>query len=145
MSLEAIWLIVCGICFIGEISTVSFLLLLPGLAAFIAFILALFNVSLTVQIITFIVSTILMIIFVRPLIKRLFKTKDFCTNSNALIGKIGTVIKDIHKDITPGQVKVAGEIWTAITQDNCDIPKDSLVKIEGVTGVKLLVKVYKEE
>jgi len=145
MSQEAIWLIICGVCFVGEIFTVSFLLFLPGLAALVAFILALFNFSMTVQIIVFVILTILMLIFVRPLVSKFFKTKNFVTNSNALIGKVGTVIKDINKDLNPGQVKVSGEIWSAITQDNCIISKDSLVKIEGINGVKLLVKKVEEE
>jgi membrane protein implicated in regulation of membrane protease activity len=145
MSQEAIWLVICGLCFIGEISTVSFLLFLPGLAAFIAFILALFNFSLTTQIIVFVIVTTLSVIFIRPLMKRMFKTKDFVTNSNTLIGKTGTVIKEIDKDIKPGQVKVAGEIWSAITEENICIPKDSLVTIQGINGVKLLVKKLEEE
>lgn len=145
MSHEAIWLIICGACFIGEIFTVSFLLFVPGIAAFIAFILALFNFNMTVQIITFVVLTVLMLIFVRPLISKLIKTKDFVTNSNVLIGKTGTVIKDINKDISVGQVKVAGEVWSAITEDNCVIQKDTLVTIQGINGVKLLVKKLEEE
>lgn len=145
MSNEAIWLILCGVCFISEIFTVSFLLFLPGIAAFISFLLALFNFSTTVQIISFIITTSLMIIFIRPLIKKLFKSNDTCTNSNALIGKTAVVIKEINKDITPGQVKVAGEIWTAITESNSPIPKDSLVKVEGIDGVKLLVSKIEEE
>ena len=145
MSHEAIWLILCGLCFIGEIVTVSFLLFVPGIAAFIAFILALFNLSMTVQIIVFVILTVLMLIFIRPLVNKLIKTKDFSTNSNALIGKTGTVIKEIDRDVNVGQVKIAGEVWSAITQDNCVIPKDSLVKIEGINGVKLLVKRFEEE
>lgn len=145
MSQEAIWLIICGACFIGEIFTVSFLLFVPGVAAFLSFLLALFNISITVQIITFVVLTVLMLLFVRPLINKLMKSKDFATNSNALIGKTGTVIKDINKDITAGQVKVAGEVWSAITEDNCIIAKDSLVTIQGINGVKLLVKKLEEE
>jgi len=145
MSHEAIWLILCGLCFVGEIFTVSFLLFVPGIAAFVAFILALFNLSMTVQIIVFVILTVLMLIFVRPLISKLIKTKDFATNSNALIGKTGNVLKEINKDIDAGQVKISGEVWSAITQENYIIPKDTLVKIEGINGVKLLVKKLEEE
>ena len=145
MSHEAIWLIICGLCFVGEIFTVSFMLFLPGVAALVAFILALFNANMTVQILSFVIITTLLLIFVRPFVSKFFKTKDYASNSNALIGKVGTVIKDINKDIAPGQIKVAGEVWSAITEENAVITKDTLVKIEGVNGVKLLVKTYKEE
>lgn len=145
ISNEAIWLVVCGICFIAEIFTVSFLLFLPGIAAFISFLLALFNFSTTVQIVSFVVTTSLMIIFIRPLIKKVFKSNDTSTNSNALIGKTAVVIKEINQDITPGQVKVAGEIWSAITESNAPISKGSLVKVVGIDGVKLLVSKVEEE
>ena len=145
MSNEAIWLIISGICFVAEIFTVSFLLFLPGIAAFISFLLALFNFSTTVQIISFAVTTTLMIIFIRPFIKKIFKSNDTSTNSNALIGKTAVVIKDINSDLVPGQVKVSGEIWTAITESNIVIPKDSLVKVNGIDGVKLLVSKIEEE
>lgn len=145
MSYEAIWLILSGICFIAEIFTVSFLLFLPGLAAFISFLLALFNASLTVQIISFVITTILFVVFVRPLICKLFKDNTILTNSESLVGKVGTTLKNINKDIEPGLVKVAGEIWTAITEEEKIIEKDELVVVLGINGVKLLVKKYKEE
>ena len=145
MSHEAIWLIICGICFVGEIFTVSFMLFLPGIAALVSFVLALFNASMTVQVLTFGIITTLLRIFVRPFVSRFFKTKDYASNSSALVGKVGTVLKDIDKDIAPGQIKVAGEVWSAITEENSVIQKDTLVKIEGINGVKLLVKTYKED
>lgn len=145
MSPEAIWAIVCGFCFVAEIFTVSFLLFIPGLAALICFLLALFNLNTTIQIIVFVVLTTIMLIFVRPLMKKMFKNPDAATNSDALIGKIGVAIKDIDKDIMPGQVKVAGEVWSAITQDNEKIAANTAIQVVGISGVKLLVKRYEEE
>ncbi|MBR5228070.1 MAG: NfeD family protein [Clostridia bacterium] len=145
MSYEVIWIILCGFCLIAEIFTVSFLLFFPGIAAFIAFLLALFNCSLTVQIIAFIACTILMIIFIRPLVCKVFKSKDVATNSNALIGKTGVVLKEINKDLSPGQVKITGEIWSAISSEGKVILKDSLVTVVGISGVKLLVEEKNEE
>jgi len=81
-----------------------------------------------------------MVIFVRPLVTKLFKTKDVAMNSNALIGKSGIVLKDIQGDDKVGQVKVAGEIWSAICKENTQIEKGSKITVLEISGVKLVVK-----
>ena len=113
MSLTTMWLILCGVCLIIEMFTVSFLMFFPGVGAFLAFISALLGANVTVQSIIFVVSSALMIAFIRPLVTKLFKTKDIAMNSNALIGKSGVVLKDIKGDEKVGQVKVQDEIWSA--------------------------------
>ena len=145
MSITTMWLILCGLCLIIEIFTVSFLMFFPGVGAFFAFIAALFGATVTVQCIIFALSSALMIIFIRPLVAKLFKTKDVAMNSTALIGKRGVVLKDIQGDEKIGQVKVAGEIWSAICEDNNLIAKDSKITVVAISGVKLIVKEISEE
>lgn len=144
MSLTTMWLILCGLCLVIEIFTVSFLMFFPGVGALLAFLAALLGANTTIQCIIFVVSTALMIIFVRPLVTKLFKTKDTAMNSNALIGKSGVVLKDIKGDEKIGQVKVAGEVWSAICEDNTLITKDSKVTVLAISGVKLIVKEISE-
>lgn len=137
-----LWLILCGVFLIAEIFTVSFLLFWPGIGAFLAFITSLFTDNFTIQIAVFGVSTILMIIFTKPLIKKMFKNKDNTKmNKNSLIGKTGIVIKDINTIEAKGQVKVNGELWSAFSSNPKEIiEKDSTVVVEDLEGVKLKVK-----
>ena len=144
MSLTTMWLILCGLCLIIEIFTVSFLMFFPGVGAFFAFIAALLGANTTVQCIIFAASSALMIIFVRQIVTKLFKTKDVAMNSNALIGKSGVVLKDIKGDDKIGQVKVAGEIWSAICEQDTLITKDSKITVLAISGVKLVVKEISE-
>ena len=144
MSLTTIWLILCGVCLILEIFTVSFLLFFPGVGAFFAFIAALLGANTTVQCLIFVLSSALMIIFIRPIVAKLFKTKDVTMNSNALIGKNGVVLKEIKGDEKVGQVKVQGEIWSAITDQDELITKDSKITVLAISGVKLVVKKISE-
>lgn len=144
MSLTTMWLILCGLCLVIEIFTVSFLMFFPGVGALLAFLAALLGANTTIQCIIFVVSTALMIIFIRPLVTKLFKTKDTAMNSNALIGKSGVVLKDIKGDEKIGQVKVAGEVWSAVCEDNTLITKDSKVTVLAISGVKLIVKEISE-
>lgn len=140
MVYTTLWLIVCGAFLIAEVFTVGFLLFFPGVGAFFAFIAALFNLNFFTQIVIFAISTILMIIFVRPLVTKLFKTKQSAPmNSDSLIGKTGITLKDIEGD-KKGQIKVAGEIWSATCNEDEIISKDTEVVVKEIKGVKLFVE-----
>ena len=144
MSLTAIWLLLCALCLILEMFTVTFLLFFPGIGAFLAFLVSFVSDSVPLQISIFVISSTLMIIFIRPIIAKLFKTKTVATNSSSLIGKTGIVLKNIDGTNTIGQVKVAGEVWSAICDDKNKIGKDSKVIVEAIEGVKLIVKEFTE-
>lgn len=138
--METIWLLICGTCLIAEIFTVSFLLFFPGVAAFFAFISAFLGANLFVQIVIFVVSSTLMILFIRPLVAKLFKTKNVAMNSNSIIGKKGIALKDIGGPNNMGQIKVAGEVWSAISEDSTVISKGDDISVVAISGVKLIVK-----
>lgn len=144
LPIWAMWLILCGIFLLIEIFTVSFLMFWPGIGAFLAFIAAALNASFPVQVGVFSVSTILMIAFMKPLVKKLFKTKDVSMNSKSIIGKTGIVIKKIDNIESVGQVKVSGELWSAFTEDGENLEEDAEVIVEEIQGVKLKVKRLKD-
>lgn len=137
----AIWLIVSGIFLLLEIFTVSFLMFWPGIGALLAFITSLITPNLGIQLGVFTISTIILIVFTKPLTKKFFKTKDTSMNNNAIIGKKGTVIKPIKSSETKGQVKVDGELWSAIiSEDEKPLKEGDSVIVEKIEGVKLKVK-----
>lgn len=136
-----IWLILCGVFLLIEIFTVSFLMFWPGIGAAFAFIASVLGASVPVQIAIFAISTTLMIVFMKPLVKKLFKTRDVPMNSDAIIGKNGIVIKDVDNIKSKGQVKVNGELWSAINiEDDEKIETGTTIIVEDVEGVKLKVK-----
>ena len=140
LPLWAVWLILCGVFLLIEIFNISFLLIWPGIGAFFAFITSLLTDSVEIQISVFVISTTLMIIFMKPLVKKIFKNKDnIKTNSDAIVGKKGVVIKEIKPLEQNGQVKVAGELWSAITKDETEIAINEVVRVIKVEGVKLVV------
>ncbi len=138
-----LWLIASGVFFLGEIFTVSFLLFWPGVGAFLAFLTSLLvPENLLLQVAVFVISSVIMIVFTKPLVNRLFKNKDDTSmNNSAIIGKKGTVIKQIDDQNPIGQVKVNGELWSAIKSDKAkSISVGESVIIEKIDGVKLLVR-----
>lgn len=140
LPLWAIWLILCGTFLLIEIFNISFLLIWPGIGSFFAFIASVLGAPMEIQIAVFAISTTIMIIFMKPLTKKLFKNKDNTKmNNDAMIGKKGIVIKEINSTEEVGQVKVAGELWSAITINDEKIKINEIVKVTKVDGVKLIV------
>lgn len=144
MSPTAIWLLLCALCLVIEILTVGFLFFFPGVGAFFTFVVSLFCDIIAVQIGVFIVSTTLLVIFLRPVFAKLFKTKDLPTNSDSLIGKTGIVLKEIVGPDNIGQIKVQGEIWSAISREKKTFKVDETVIVDSIDGVKLVIKEYTE-
>lgn len=140
MPLWGIWLIASAIMFLMEIFTISFLLFFPAVGAFLAFLCAMFGASMQVQIIVFVLSSLLMILFIRPIVTKLFKTNNVAMNSQSVVGKNAVVIKAIDNLHGKGQVKVAGEIWSAVSSTDEDIEEGATVIVLKIEGVKLIVK-----
>ena len=140
MQLGYIWLIASAIMFLLEIFTISFLLFFPAIGAFLAFLCAVFGASVTVQAIVFIVSSVLLIIFIRPIVTKFFKSNNVAMNSKSVVGKNAVVIKAIDNIHGRGQVKVAGEVWSAISSTDEDIEEGATVVVLKIEGVKLIVK-----
>lgn len=145
LPLWSIWLILCGVFLLIEIFNISFLLIWPGIGSFFAFIAAVLGLPVEIQIAVFAITTIIMIIFMKPLTQKFFKNKDITKmNNNAMIGKEGVVVKEISPLEETGQVKVAGELWSAITTNDEKIQINEIIKVMRVDGVKLVVTKVKE-
>lgn len=139
------WLVFSGIFFILEIFTTGFLIFWLGIAALCSMVASFFISNLLIQTVIFVIISILLIIFTRPLINKLLKFDQkevLPTNTNRLINKEGIVIDDIKPLSTTGKIKVGGELWSAISET--EIPKNTRVKVIGIDGVKLKVEDIKE-
>jgi len=91
------------------------------------------------QIIVFIIVALVLLIYTRPIAKKVLKVGHNKTNADALIGRQGFVTKMIQPHET-GLVKVSGQVWTAKCVDNEVINIDENVEILAIEGVKLIVK-----
>ena len=89
------------------------------------------------EIIVFIVSSFLLLLLTKPLIKKIKVKKVEATNLDMVINKIGIVTEDIKQDKI-GEVKVLGKRWSAYS--STEIKKDEKVKILSIDGVKLKVE-----
>ena len=134
-----LWLIAAGIFFIIEIATVGFLIFWLGIGALLAMVCSFFTDNIIIQSAVFVVSSSLLIPFTKPIVKKFFDDgKKVETNAFALIGKKGIVTSEIKPMEGTGLVKVAGEVWSAKSDET--IQKDTEVEVVKIDGVKLIVK-----
>ena len=136
-----LWLITSGIFFIIEMFTVGFLVFWFGIGALIAMVVSFFVDNIIIQTTVFLITSAILLFATRPFVNR-FAKNDLSdkTNAYAIEGKIGKVIKTIDPIEGNGQIKIAGEIWSAKSSDGSCISQDSKVIVEKIDGVKAIVK-----
>ena len=134
-----IWLIISGICLIVESFTLGFFVFWFSIGAIFALITSLFTTNIIIQSTVFVITSTLLLLLTKPLIKKFVKTpKTKPTNVYSIIGKEGIVLETIESLNGTGKVKVNGELWSAISDSN--IEKDEKIKVISVNGVKLKVE-----
>lgn len=135
------WLIVAGIFLIAEIITTGFLVFWLGIGALIAMCISFFIDNLIIQMIIFLVSSVILIFTTKPFVKKFLNNdKKIETNAYSIIGKKALVIKDIDNIEGKGQIKVDGEIWSAESANDSNLEKGTEVKIIKIDGVKTIVE-----
>ncbi len=136
-----IWLIAAGIFFVAEIITVGFLIFWLGIGALLAMIVSFFTSNIIIQTAVFVISSAILIFATKPLVNKITKNdKTISTNVYSIIGKSGLVIEDINLVEGKGQIKVDGEVWSAICNGNTTIQAGTEVKVLEIRGVKALVE-----
>ena len=138
-----IWLIASGIFFICEIITVGFLVFWLGVGALIAMIVSLFTSNIIVQMSVFVISSGLLIFATRPLVNKISKKDVVPTNVYSLIEKKAIVTEEINWVTGKGLIKFEGEVWSAKSKEQVNIPVGSEDVIVSIEGVKAFVKPLK--
>lgn len=135
-----IWLIASGVFFVIEIFTIGFLVFWLAIGALLAMLVSFITDNIIIQTAVFVVSSGLLILATKPLVKKFVQNDTTKTNVYSLVGKKAIVIEDINWGSGSGQIKFEGQVWSAKTEDNQNISKGTEVEIEKIEGVKAFVK-----
>ena len=92
------------------------------------------------QIVVFAVLSLITLLIARPYMKKFTQTKVQPTNADMCIGSKAVVTEDIDNTKGTGQVKIKGAVWSAKSNDEEVISKDSVVIVKSISGVKLIVE-----
>lgn len=138
LTIPILWLVLAIIFLIIEAITVGLTTIWFAGGAAVALLLSVFEVPVIPQVISFFAVSIFLLLFTRKIFIEKLRTGAESTNIDALIGEIGQVTIKIEPLIT-GQVRLKGQIWSAICEENLTLEEGTLVRVEAIEGVKLIV------
>ncbi len=108
LGCEIFWLGAFGVLLLIEILTLGLTTIWFAVGALAAFLLALVQVPLMIQIVVFIVVSVVMLVFTRPIMTKYLNKKTTKTNAESLVGRKARVLIPINNLKSEGQVMVNG-------------------------------------
>ena len=140
MNMMIFWLVALAALLVLEGLTAALTTIWFAGGALIAAILAFAGVGLIPQFVVFLVVSIVLLVFTRPLAKKALAVDKTNTNVDSLIGQKAVVTETIDNLAQTGKVLINDVDWTARTEDGMPaIEKKAVVTIKKVQGVKLIV------
>lgn len=144
-ALTVIWIVLLVLFLILEAATVQLVSAWFALGALCALLANLCGVGVIWQIVLFLIVSAICLIATRPLVKKMTATKIQKTNADRCIGAEAVVLEEINNLKSTGLVKAMGNTWTARSEDGSVIPKDAVVIVRKMEGVKLIVSQQSEK
>ncbi len=139
-----VWLVLLLLFVAGEAVSVGLTAIWFAAGALAALIAAMLGGGLILQIVLFLVVSILCLLAVRPLAARFVNSKTQPTNADRVIGAEALVTETIDNVKGIGSVIIGGIAWTARSCGDVVIPKGSMVRVMRIEGVKVYVQTVKE-
>ena len=134
------WLMAFIILVVMEFLTMGLTTIWFAIGALTAFFASLFGASFWIQIILFLVVSLVVLVVYRPLAVKYVNSKRTKTNVDDLVGKEAKVTEKIDNLNQTGRVVLNGMDWSARTTIGGTIDVDTIVKVIEVKGVKLIVE-----
>ena len=134
------WLVLLVVLIVIEIITLGLTTIWFAGGAFLAFLISVAGAPLWLQIVVFIVASVVLLIFTRPLAMKYMNKDVHRTNVDSLPGEKAVVISTIDNLKGTGQAVVNGLEWSARSKDGQIIEEGQVVRITAVEGVKLIVE-----
>ncbi len=135
-----IWLILAVIFALAELASLSFFIMPFSLGALIAFIAQLAGLPPFMQICIFLVSSLILLFFVRPFAKRV--TSSSAPQKGA-IDRFREAQGEIKQEANQGKlarVLVLNEEWSCVAKDGQELKLGQAVEVERIDGTKLIVR-----
>lgn len=135
------WLAIFVALLIIEIFTLGLTTIWFALGALVAFVFAIIGFGFYVQMAVFLIASVLLFAMTRPIAVKYFNQERAKTNAEALIGQYAIVTEAIDTMQSAGRVEIQGMEWSAKTDEpDGKIAKDKVVVVDGIQGVKLIVR-----
>lgn len=134
-----LWLIAAAVLGVLEAVTPVLIFGMLGVAALVGVVLALLGVPVAFQVLGFVVASIATVGVVRPIVRKYMRPKlSERSGIDRLVGQDAEVIQRV--DARGGQVKLAGELWSARAFDpTLVLEPGSTVQVIEIDGATALV------
>ncbi len=142
---KIVWVALLILFGIGEAVTVGLTSIWFAAGALAALIVALLNGPLWLQVVLFLLVSLLSLLAIRPLASKYLNSKVEATNADRVIGTETRVVEPIDNLQATGTVRIAGMVWSARSENDTPIPEGTLVRVLRIEGVKVYVEEVKEE
>ena len=145
-TFTTIWIIALVLFVIIEMGTAALTTIWFAGGALVALILSALKMPVLIQVIAFLIVSLILVFVTRPLAEKYVNKRAVKTNAESLIGKEAVVSEAINNLQQTGQVLVGGQEWTARTEENSEvIGAGTVVVIKRIEGVKLIVETAPEK
>ena len=140
-NMTFIWLIAMVVLLVIEGIVPGLVSIWFAAGALVALLAAWLGAPLWLQIVLFILVSLVLLLLTRPLAKKYVNSRTTPTNADRIIGQDCIVKEEIDNLRGTGAVAVDGKVWTARmdTQDG-RAPVGSVVQAVRIEGVRLIVK-----
>ena len=136
---KILWLVLLVTFIMTEASTVAVVSLWFAAGALVALIAAMLGAQLWLQAVLFAAVSAVLLLALRPIVRKFFTPKLTRTNVDAVVGAEGLVTAAIDNVQCIGQVKVGAVEWTARSANGQPIAVGTRIKVDRVEGVKAIV------
>lgn len=133
------WLVLLVVFLIAEAVTVSLVSLWFAAGALAAILVSALGGATWLQTTVFLAVSALLLMSLRPLVRKYVTPRLAKTNVDAVIGSTGLVTIAIDNVSAAGQVRLGAMEWTARSTSGDPIPVDTQVRVDRIEGVKAFV------
>ena len=140
-----LWLGLTAVFLLVEASTVMLVSLWFAAGSLGALLVSLLGGEIWLQLGVFLALSTVMLLALRPMVRKYLTPKLTRTNADAVIGTTGRVTAAIDNVAASGQVKLGAMYWTARSTDGSPIPEGTLVRADRIEGVKVFVSPVREQ
>lgn len=136
------WWLIAGILLLAiEIVTPAFFAAALAIGCLVAALASFLGAPIEMSWFLFSVVSLLTIIYLRPIAKKLYKGKSLKTNADAIIGRIAVVESEIISAYDSGYVLLDGVSWKAVLDEtSMPVYKGEHVRVVGMDSIILKVK-----
>ena len=141
MSMTMIWLAAAIVLLIVEGLAPGLVSIWFALGALAAMVSAMLGAPLWLQLVWFLLVSVVSLGLTRPLAKKYVNARAVPTNADMAVGKDCVVTEAIDNVLGRGAVSVGGKIWTARMRDaDGRAEKGAVLRVVRIEGVKLIVE-----